>query len=191
MVLSRQRIMMVQQKRVTRCMELVAADSSARGKSILGALVKKTSTHELAPMDLMFEAQSFITAGTDTTAVTLTYLIWAVTNDDSVREKLVKELQALPPDFTHAELKQLPYLNAVIDEALRCYGAAPGSLPRIVPAGGATLAGHHVPGGVVTTTQSYSLHRDPDVFPDPSRFVTPPTRVLSRLANQYLTVVKV
>jgi cytochrome P450 len=122
-------------------------------------------------MDLIIEAQSFITAGTDTTAVTLTYLIWAVCQDETVRGRLVQELQALPADFKYADIRALPYLNAIIDEALRCYGAAPGSLPRVVPAAGANLAGYFIAGGVVVSTQAYSLHRDPSIFPDPEKYV--------------------
>ena len=176
-VLSRQRIVEVQQKRVARCMELAKADSTDRGKSIFGALLRKTGD-QLAPMDLIIESHSFITAGTDTTAVTMTYLVWAVVQDEQVEQNLVQALRTLPEDFTHADLRKLPYLNAVIDEALRCYGAAPGSLPRIVPQAGASLAGYHVPGGVEVSTQAYSLHRDPDIFPDPTRSVSPPFTIL-------------
>ena len=120
-------------------------------------------------MDLVVEVQSFITAGTDTTAVTLTYLVWAVCQDKPIQEKLVHELQSLPEAWAYADIRELPYLDHVINEALRCYGAAPGALPRDVPAGGANLAGHHIPAGTVVSTQNYSLHRDPGIFPDPDR----------------------
>lgn len=168
---SRQRILAVQQKRVARFLELVEADDSERSKSLFGALVKKGNAADLSPMDLVVEVQSFITAGTDTTAVTLTYLVWAVCRNKEIQETLVHELQSLPESLTHADIRELPYLNRVIDEALRCYGAAPGALPRDVPAGGAHLAGHFIPAGVVVSTQNYSLHRDPTIFPDPDRCV--------------------
>ena len=126
---------------------------------------------DLSAMDMTIEVQSYITAGTDTTAVTLTYLIWAVCQDRGVREKLVNELQDLPKDISHADIRDLPYLNHVIDEALRCYGAAPGALPRFVPSGGATLAGRHISAGIVVSTQAYSIHRNPAIFPDPERCV--------------------
>ncbi|KAL8726003.1 MAG: hypothetical protein Q9181_006210 [Wetmoreana brouardii] len=167
---SRQRILAFQQKRVARFLELVKADNAERSKSLFGALVKKGNTADFSPMDLVVEVQSFITAGTDTTAVTLTYLVWAVCQDKQVQETLVREIQHLPESLTHADIRELPYLDHVISEALRCYGAAPGALPRDIPASGATLAGHYVPPGIVVSTQNYSLHRDPSIFPNPDRF---------------------
>lgn len=85
---------------------------------------------------------------------------------------------ALPADFDDSMLKPLPYLNQVIDETLRLFAAAPSGLPRVVPPGGAELAGHWLPGGSTVTTQAYTLHRDPVVFPrpevyDPSRWSSP------------------
>ncbi|KAL8993292.1 MAG: hypothetical protein Q9169_006453 [Polycauliona sp. 2 TL-2023] len=167
---SRQRILAVQQKRVARFLELVAADNSERSKSLFGALVKKGNAADLSPMDLVVEVQSFITAGTDTTAVTLTYLVWAVCQNPAVQERLVGELRALPESPTHAHMRELPYLDQTIKETLRCYGAAPGALPRDVPAGGANLGGHYIPAGAIVSTQNYSLHRDPVMFPNPDRF---------------------
>ena len=168
---SRQRILAVQQRRVARYLELVETGSPERSKTLFGALVKKGNTADLSPMDLTIEVQSYITAGTDTTAVTLTYLVWAVCQVKEIQETLVHEVQSLPGSPTCADIRELPYLNHVIDEALRCYGAAPGALPRDVPIEGATLAGHFVPAGVVVSTQAYSIHRDPEIFPNPDKCV--------------------
>lgn len=82
----------------------------------------------------------------------------------------MEELSALGDSFEVADLKRLPYLNHVIDESLRLYSAAPATLPRVVPAGGATLAGHRFEGGTVVSCQAYSLHRDAGVFPCPEEF---------------------
>lgn len=168
---SRQRILAFQQKRVTRYLELVEAGKSERSKTLFGALVNKGNAADLSPMDLTVEVQSYITAGTDTTAVALTYLVWAVCQDIEIQETLVGELQSFPESLAQADIRELPYLNQVIEEALRCYGAAPGALPRDVPATGANLAGHYIPAGVVVSTQAYSVHRDPEIFPDPDRCV--------------------
>ena len=182
---SRQRILAVQQKRVARYLELVKAGNSERSKTLFGALMKKGKAADLSPMDLTMEVQSYITAGTDTTAVTLTYLIWAVCQDKKIQETLVYELQPLPQTLTHGDIRELPYLNRVIDEALRCYGAAPGALPRDVPATGANLAGHHIPAGIVVSTQAYSVHRDPNIFPDPDRCVSIALHVITSRRSSY------
>jgi cytochrome P450 len=117
--------------------------------------------------DIIPEAGGYIVAGSDTTAITLTYLVWAVCRKPSIRDKVVAEVSALPPDFTQDSVRDLPYLNQVIQEALRIHSAVPSALPRAVPPEGANLAGYRIPGGVTVSTQAYTLHRNPDVFPDP------------------------
>jgi cytochrome P450 len=140
------------------------------------------------------EATNLIVAGTDTTAITLTYLLYAVLRTPGLREDLCKEVASLEPRYTEADLESLPLLNAVIEETLRLYGAAPGMLPSMlqdnclemialadrilgdVPPGGVSIGSHasktyFLPEGTVVSTQSYSLHRDPLLFPDPERFV--------------------
>lgn len=116
------------------------------------------------------DAQSFIVAGSDTTANTLTYLVWAVCRDPQIKKKLVDELAEIRDDFTDEDLRSLPYLNQVINEALRLYPAVPSALPRSVPPKGTTMGGHWIPGGSTVSTQLYSLHRDPVAYPDPEKF---------------------
>jgi cytochrome P450 len=99
--------------------------------------------------------------------VTLTYLVWAVLKRPQLQAALEEEVAALSPELLPEELQRAPLLNSIIDEALRLYGAAPGLLPRTVPEGGATLEGHFVPAGTTVTTQAYTLHRDPEIFPNP------------------------
>lgn len=121
-------------------------------------------------MDVLLEAQGLLVAGSDTTAVTLTYLVWAVLRHPQWHHALEKEVTSLAPEFTDAELETLPVMNGVIEETLRLYGAAPGCLPRMVPPSGAHLRGHFLPEGTVVSTQSYTLHRDANTFPDPFKF---------------------
>lgn len=121
---------------------------------------------------IQHEAQGYIVAGSDTTAVTLTYLVYAVAQDTRVRDKLLAELTALPEPVSYNDLRDLHYLNLVINETLRLYTAVPFGLPRAVPAEGARFNGFYLPGGVTVSTQSYSLHRDPTIFPDPDRYDT-------------------
>lgn len=123
----------------------------------------------LTDFEIRLEAGGHITAGSDTTAITLTYLVYAVCGHREVQEKLVTEVASLPESFVDNDVRDLPYLNQVINETLRLYPAVPGALPRAVPQEGANLAGYQLPGGVTVSTQAYSLHRDPNIFPDPER----------------------
>lgn len=113
------------------------------------------------------EASNFILAGADTTSNTLTYLIWSVLRQPGLQERLVSELASVGEDFSDADLDKLPVLNATIEETLRLYGAVPGNLSRLVPMGGTTLGPYAIPSGCEVETQAYTLHRDPNIFPNP------------------------
>ncbi|KAL1634800.1 hypothetical protein SLS58_010543 [Diplodia intermedia] len=124
------------------------------------------------------EARSFIIAGSDTTAVSLTFLVWCVLARPRLHERLVEELRGEKEAmgggdeaaFVEERLERLPVLNAVIRETLRLYGAAPGSLPRTTPPGGASVAGVWLPDSVVVSTQAWSLHRNEAIWERPEEF---------------------
>ena len=61
-------------------------------------------------------------------------------------------------------VKRLPYLEAVINEALRIHSTSGIGLPRLVPPGGLTVAGEHFPEGAVLSVPTYTIHRDKAVW---------------------------
>ncbi|KAH7371599.1 cytochrome P450 [Cadophora sp. MPI-SDFR-AT-0126] len=126
----------------------------------------------LTEFEVSFEAGGFIVAGSGTTAVTLTYLVWAVLSHPDIQKRLEAEVAGLDLDYSDAQLEKLPYLNGVIDEALRLYGAAPGSLPRSAPKGGFTLhGGYFIPEMTTVSSQAFSLHRDESIYPNAQSFM--------------------
>lgn len=131
---------------------------------------EKEGEGHIDDMDVRIEAMNIIIAGTDTTGVTLTYLTWAVLQRPELQVALEAETAALKDDFTENDLIDLPLLNATIEETLRLYGAAPSSLPRVVPQGGTKFAGHYIPPGVTVDTQAYTFHRDPKIWSNPLVF---------------------
>ena len=121
--------------------------------------------------DIVTNAQGYVIAGTDTTGITLTYLVWSVCNRPELKKALVEELRTLPPDFGDAELRKLVLMNHVINETLRLYSSIASALPREVPSGGAKLGGYFIPQGTVVCTQAYSMHRNPDIWDRPEEFL--------------------
>jgi cytochrome P450 len=124
----------------------------------------------LTDEDIQTEAGNLIVAGADTTGITLTYLTWCVLKQPTLQKALEEEVSNADATLTDTSLEKLPILNAVIEETLRLYGAAPATLPRLTPIGGATFADHFISAGTIVGTQSYSLHRDPLLFPNPDEF---------------------
>ena len=115
------------------------------------------------------ESANMIVAGADTTAMTLTYLVWEILTHLEIKKKLVQELSTCSKMPDWKELDQKTYLNNVIQETLRLRPAV-GSLPRQAPPEGATIGGYQLPGNTIALTTAYITHRDPVVFKDPERF---------------------
>lgn len=121
----------------------------------------------LSDFEIALNAGVLVFAGTDTTATSLTYLVWAVLSNPSLRRELEDEVAQLQPPYTDDQVEALPILNAVVRETLRLYGAAPAPLPRYTPREGASFGGYYFPGGTTVATQAWTLHRDPAVFDHP------------------------
>lgn len=150
--------------------KLVEQDPDHSVPTLFTKLLRGEEEETLSFKEILDEAQVYIIAGSDTTALTLTFLVWSVCCQPAIQQRLVDEVQRLPADFKDHDVQQLPYLNQVIEETLRLYPAVPSALPRVVPPGGATFSGHYLPGGSIVCTQAYSLHRNPDIFPNPEAF---------------------
>ncbi len=138
------------------------------------ALAEDQGEHPLTDTDIITDAGALLLAGSDPTAISLTFLIWCVLNRPALQKELEAEVAGIEGEVTDVVCEGLTLLNAVIDESLRLYGAAPGCMPRSVPKGGATLGGYFIPDDTVVVTQNWSLQRDPDTWENPGRSVHPP-----------------
>ncbi|KAJ4180262.1 hypothetical protein NW767_014416 [Fusarium falciforme] len=128
----------------------------------------KDKENALTDVEMEEEAAELMVTGTDTTSNTLTYLVWSVVKDPAIRNRLEAEIETLPAKYKDSDVSKLAYLNAVVQESLRMYGAASGSHSRDVPRGGWEVAGYLLPDTATVLTQAYSLHRLPGIFPNPN-----------------------
>ncbi|MET0387450.1 MAG: cytochrome P450 [Polyangiales bacterium] len=116
------------------------------------------------------EAITMLLAGHETTALTITYAIYALSQEPACQTRLRAELDqlgALPP--TAADIDRLPYLDAVVREALRLYPPAWAISREVVSP--FALAGYEIPAGVELVCSPYALQRDPRFFREPGRFL--------------------
>lgn len=96
-------------------------------------------------------------------------ITYHLAENPEVQRKLQHELdEALGSEdqsvTTFEQVKRLPYLQAVIDEALRIHSTSGIGLPRLVPEGGLTVCGQFFPEGTVLSVPTYTIHRDAEVW---------------------------
>ncbi|KAG8163047.1 hypothetical protein KVR01_007525 [Diaporthe batatas] len=124
------------------------------------------------------ECADHFLAGIDTTSDTLMFLIWALSLPANwkFQEKLRDELLDIPEEslnhYGHprtAASDRCTYLQAVIKETLRLYAPLPSSEPRSADAT-STVDGYTIPPNTVVSMSPWILHRNSEVFEDPSVF---------------------
>ncbi|KAI0690130.1 high nitrogen upregulated cytochrome P450 monooxygenase 2 [Cerioporus squamosus] len=118
-----------------------------------------------------------IIAGADTTSSAILSVVFCLATNPQAYAELQAEVDKFFPageDFLSAhDAKEMPYLSAVINEALRLYPPAPGGgHPRKVPPGASPLAVGSLilPPGTSFWIHVYSMHRDPRNFAHPDAF---------------------
>lgn len=105
-------------------------------------------------LDILMNAPSVVTAGSETTATTMAGFTFHVglKKHRAIYDTLVDEVRAAFKSESEIDMKstaRLPYLMATIEETLRMYPPAAQTPPRVSP--GAELEGEHIPKGVSHT----------------------------------------
>ena len=133
-----------------------------RGTDRKDMLSKLFAVHDEKPNELdnaavTSMATSNIFAGSDTTAISTRAIIYYLLKNPQCKQRLIDEIDSLqkqgklsdPAKLSEADA--MPYMQAVMYEALRCHPAVGMTLPRVVPEGGVTIDGVYLPAKVNTT----------------------------------------
>uniref|UniRef100_A0A1S4DG36 Cytochrome P450 82A4-like n=2 Tax=Nicotiana TaxID=4085 RepID=A0A1S4DG36_TOBAC len=122
---------------------------------------------------------ALLSAGTDTTIVTLTWTLSLLLNNYQALQKAQDELDVHVGKnrcVQDSDIKNLVYLQAVVKEALRLYSAAPLSVPH-ESMEDCTISGYDIPKGTRLLVNIWKIHSDPDLWPNPHEFL--PERFLT------------
>jgi len=126
----------------------------------------------LTDWHLLMSVLDLFKASNDTTAVTLRWAFCFLCSRPETQRRLQAELdrevgrQRLP---SLADRPRLPYTEAVLLETQRLGDIAPSALPHATLAP-ATVAGYRLPAGVQVMANLHSVHRNPELFPEPDDF---------------------
>ena len=112
---------------------------------------------EFSRNDIIYHMLPNVVAGGETTAATLTAVIYYLCKHPAVLNRLRAELDSWAADhpkrdqnaiISYSEARSLHYLQAVLKETMRLFPANGKGLTRIVPAGGLVIANQSFPEGV-------------------------------------------
>lgn len=102
--------------------------------------------------------------------------LFHILRNPAIQTRLLAELKTVLPGprdtAPYTAIEKLPYLTAIIKESLRYGSPAASRTPRLVPPNGAVLPdGRFLPGGTRVGMAIYHVHYNPDIFPEPDKFI--------------------
>ena len=130
------------------------------------------STAQLNEDEIVANASLFFAAGFETTASTLNFSTYFLAKCPEVQEKLHREVKdAFEKDkqFNYETITGITYLDAFVSEVLRFL--PPATVPEREANSDVVLSsGLKIDKGTYVRFPIYSLHHDPEYFPDPEEF---------------------
>ena len=156
-------------------MQVIATrrEENIKSTDILGMLLEardRKSGEVMSDRQLVNEILTLIVAGHETTAGTLNWVWYLLSQHPEVEEKLSSELSgSLASEFPSlGNLPKITYTRQVLDEVLRLY--PPGWLMTRRALKDDQLGDYFVPAGTEIYISPYFIQRHPDLWEAPDRF---------------------
>lgn len=135
-------------------------------------ITRHKDAQNMDPLEVAYDIGIIYEAGLDTTNIALEiFTLAAVLNPDAVR-KAQKELDdVVGPDRlpSFEDEKNLHYIAAVVREVLRWRPVTAGGIPHAVTQDD-TYMGYLIPKGATVIGNHWSIHMDPTIFAEPTKF---------------------
>ncbi|XP_002041509.2 probable cytochrome P450 6a18 [Drosophila sechellia] len=125
--------------------------------------------------EIVAQAFVFFIAGFDTSSSTMTFALYELAKNPSIQDKVRAELEQVleqhDQKFTYECIKDLKYLDQVINETLRHYTIVPNvdrvAAKRFVVPGNPKFV---IEAGQSVIIPSSAIHHDPSIYPEPNEF---------------------
>ncbi|XP_014556637.1 hypothetical protein COCVIDRAFT_37744 [Bipolaris victoriae FI3] len=143
------------------------------GKPDIWSLVMtKNEQGEMPEEIMMADATTFMIAGTETTASTLSALFYLCLTHPEQMQRLQAEVRTLREDeLTLDTMQHLPFMSACIKESLRVHPVVPIPLFRKTPQGGNVIDGQWIPENTRVAVSQYAAYHHNTNFKNPDSFL--------------------
>ncbi|KAL2038432.1 hypothetical protein N7G274_008771 [Stereocaulon virgatum] len=141
--------------------------------SYMIAANKASSEYYMSRDEMEINAMLLVIAGSESVTTALLGATHYLLREPAKLQILVREIRSTYPeedDITGISLNSLPYLNAVLQEALRLCPTIPDGMRREIPKGGAAVAGHFLPEGTVVSIPQWATYQSPRNYYKPAFF---------------------
>ncbi|MEJ2516859.1 MAG: cytochrome P450 [Methyloceanibacter sp.] len=144
-----------------------------REKTLLTAMLEAEADPDFPEFDhrqVIDEMKQYLWAGTETTALTLAWSLYLLSQHPEAMERVREEAHRVcgDADPTWDQVQQLSYTRMVIQETMRLYPPIWG-LIRIA-AGDDEIAGHKINAGDKVSVLTYIAHHSPKYWEEPEKF---------------------
>jgi len=135
---------------------------------LLSILLRAQTRGEQSDEQIRDEVVTMLLAGHDTTALTLTYTWYLLSEHPEKRIRIHEEVDAIDGIPTMADVQTFEYLEWTINEAMRLY--PPVYTLFRETAADVDLLGYDVPAGSLLMLPQWAVHRSPNYWDDPDTF---------------------
>ncbi|XP_044261216.1 uncharacterized protein LOC123009155 [Tribolium madens] len=149
-------------------------ENNIKRNDFLQILIDLKNTTSLTVDEMSAQVFLFFVAGFETSSTTMTFALYELAKNEEMQTKLRHEIcQILAKNdhqITYEALKEMKYLQQIIDETLRKYPPLPTLNRRCTK--DYTLRGTDIiiEKGTPVLISALGLHMDPEFYPDPEKF---------------------
>ncbi|KAI0511780.1 hypothetical protein KFK09_012412 [Dendrobium nobile] len=149
-----------------------AREKGGARQHFVDALLTLQDKYDLSEDTIIGLLWDMITAGMDTTVITVEWAMAELVKNPGVQRKLQEELdRVIGTDriMTESDFPNLPYLQCVVKESFRLHPPTPLMLPHKATAN-VKIGGFDIPKGSNIHVNVWALARDPKVWTNPLEF---------------------
>jgi cytochrome P450 len=154
--------------------EATATETKSTRGDFLDALLQLTSTGAIARDDMRAVMFDMFAAGSDTISITVEWAMAELLRNPGIMAKVRADIEGAlggKEGIEEPDVANMPYLQAVVKEAMRLHPVGPIMLPHQAVEDGVEVGSYAVPKGSTVIFNTWAIMRDPAAWERPDEFL--------------------